>query len=204
MQLTECIPNLGDQLIKEIESCSSLRSYSEGDFIVKEGEPIRFLPLVLEGHVSVFSQEDHFQFLLYYISSGETCIFSFAHLIDQQTANFTAKALKDSKLLMLPLTRVQSWLDTSARFNQLLLNAYQKHYNNLLETTKQVICYNLEDRLFDYLEKRTLVEESRLLPLSHQQIADDLGTSREVISRLIKKLGHSGKVVQKGRKIEVL
>ncbi|MEM7296714.1 MAG: helix-turn-helix domain-containing protein, partial [Bacteroidota bacterium] len=82
--------------------------------------------------------------------------------------------------------------------------AYQRHYNDLLDTTKQIICHNLEERLLNYLKTKTEIKQSNQLQITHQKIADDLGTSREVITRLIRKLETNGVAVQEGRKIKIL
>ena len=204
MLLTECVPSLGKDLIEDIQISSVPRSFKEGDFIVKEGSYVKYLPIVLSGHVRIYSEEEHFQFLLYYLGPGEACIFSFAHLQNEEKAEFSAIAEVDSDLLLLPVSKVSAWQKHSVPFNQMLVSAYQKHYQELLYTTRQVICYNLEERLKIFLKTKVSIEGEPLLAMSHQQIADALGTSREVVSRLIKKLAHSGAVEQAGRKIKVL
>ena len=204
MRLSECAPSLGRDLIHDIQEFSISRSYDKGEFIVREGQFIRHLPLVLEGHIRISSQEEQFQFLLYYMGPGDACIFSFAHLQSRQKAEFSAVAEVESRLLLLPIDKVEGWLKRSTAFNQLIIGAYQKHYQELLECAKQVICYNLEDRLKAFLQNKVSIEKESLLTLSHQQIADALGTSREVISRLMKKLALGGLIEQQGRKIKVL
>ena len=202
--LHDCFPNLEQKLLNEIENHSSVKHFSSREYIVKQGQLIRFLPIVLTGNVKVFNDEDAAEFLLYYISSGESCIYSFAHTFNNEPAEFSAIAELDSKLLLMPLDRVKLWLQTYPSFGGLVLSNYQKHYKDLLNTTKQIICYNLEERLIDYLKTKTQIGGNNLLNTSHQEIAQDLRTSREVITRLMKKLGIDQKVVQIGRKIKVL
>ena len=96
------------------------------------------------------------------------------------------------------------WIKKYPSFSNLLLQNYQKHYEDLLNTTKQIMCFNLEERLINYFKNKVKIGNTNLLAVSHQEIADDLGTSREVISRLIKKLSIDGKVSQFRRKIKVL
>lgn len=203
MILSECLPSLGKELFEEIENHSSTRTYSAQQHIIQQGQIIRFLPIVLSGSVKVYSQEEAIQFLLYYISSGETCIFHFAHIFNDQPVEFSAIAEKESELILLPIHKVQEWYNRYPRFNDVLLRAYQKHYQELLHTTKQIICYNLKDRLIDYLQKKSAIDETELLAISHQDIANDLGTSREVITRLLKKPDVSAVATQMGRKIKI-
>ncbi|RBW63183.1 Crp/Fnr family transcriptional regulator [Tenacibaculum sp. E3R01] len=202
--LAKCFPVLEKELLNEVEEHSILKSFKAGDFVVKQGRLIRFLPIVLSGNIKVFSNEDSIQFLLYYISSGETCIYSFAHISSKELAGFSAIAELDSELLLLPIDKVNKWLKKYPSFGNLVLSDYKRHYKDLLNTTKQVLCYNLEERLLNYLKNKVQIKASNVLSVSHQEVADDLGTSREVITRLLKKLSIANKVLQEGRKIKVL
>ncbi|WP_299116088.1 Crp/Fnr family transcriptional regulator [uncultured Winogradskyella sp.] len=202
--LAECFPILEKELLKEIEVFSTLKKYKAKDLIVKQGSYIKSLPIVITGNVKVFSNEDTIQFLLYNISPGKSCIFSFAHTLNKEPAEFSAVAEIDSELLLLPIYKVNVWLRKYPSFANLVLLDYQKHYKDLLETTKQVICYNLDQRLLKFLENKSQIEGSDTLHISHQDIANELGTSREVITRVLKKLNHSNSVIQIGRKIKIL
>lgn len=201
--LAECYPQLEKSLIAEITEHSIKKEFLTGDDIVNQGEYMKYLPIVVSGNVKVYSQEDTIQFLLYYISSGGSCIYSFAHILRNNQADFSAIADTDSTLLLLPVDRVKLWMGKYPSFGNLVLDDFQKHYTDLLRTTKQLICYNLEERLLEYLKAKTNIEKTNLLHISHQEIADDLGTSREVITRVMKKLGANQQIEQQGRKIKV-
>ncbi|CAL2085964.1 Crp/Fnr family transcriptional regulator [Tenacibaculum sp. 190524A05c] len=202
--LIECYPEFEKELIFNIETYGILKDFSCGEFIVTQGNYVKYLPIIQEGCVKVFSQEDSKDFLLYFIESGESCIYSFAHLNNNTAAKFSAIAEIDSLILLLPIERVKLWIKKYNSLNQIIINNYQKHYDNLLNTTKQIICYNLEDRLFDYLRKKSELSRTSLLNISHKEIALDLGTSREVISRLLKSNKFHGKIKQEGRRIKIL
>lgn len=201
--ISECLLDLDKEILTEIHEHSKKKNFSAQSYVVKQGQYVRFLPIVLNGSIKVFSTEESNQFLLYYITSGETCIFSFAHIFNEKPIEFSAIAEIDSELLLLPIDKVTSWIKKYPSFSNLLLQNYQKHYEDLLNTTKQIMCFNLEDRLMSYFEEKVKIGNTNLLAISHQAIADDLGTSREVISRLIKKLSINGKVSQIGRKIKI-
>ena len=201
--ISECLLDLDKEILTEIHEHSKKKSFSAQSYVVKQGQYVRFLPIVLNGSIKVFSTEESNQFLLYYITSGATCIFSFAHIFNEKPIEFSAISETDSELLLLPIDKVTSWIKKYPSFGNLLLQNYQKHYEDLLNTTKQIMCFNLEDRMMSYFEEKVKIGNTNLLALSHQAIADDLGTSREVISRLIKKLSINGKVSQIGRKIKI-
>jgi len=103
MLLSKCLPKLEKELLEEIEENASIKQFSKNDYVVKEGQIVRFLPIVLKGSIKVFSHEDTVQFLLYYISSGETCIFSFAHIFNDKPLEFSAISEVDCELLLLPI-----------------------------------------------------------------------------------------------------
>lgn len=202
--LSRCYPQLDKSLIEEIERESSINDFLAGAYIVKQGQYIRHLPIILEGTVKVFSVEEDIQFLLYYISSGGSCIYSFAHISNEDPATFSAIAESDSQLLLLPKVKVDQWLKRYPAFSSIVLSEYQKHYQDLLSTTKQIICHNLEERLVKHLKIKAEMADSKVLKITHQDLANDLGTSREVITRLMKKLSLNDQVQQVGRKIKVL
>ncbi len=202
--LTKCYPNLEADLIQEIEECSILKTFEANQYVVKQGQFIKYLPIIQSGCVKVFCNEDEISFLLYYIESGESCIYSFAHIDNNDHANFSAMTEMDSDLLLLPIDKVGLWMKKYPSLNSIILNNYKKHYNDLLDTTKQIICHDLEERLINYLETKAKLLQTNLISISHQEIANDLGTSREVISRLMKKTSLKNIVKQEGRKIKIL
>ncbi|MFZ4929207.1 Crp/Fnr family transcriptional regulator [Chryseobacterium sp. Mn2064] len=202
--LEKCLPNFGKELISEIEKFGIIKEFPNNDFIVKQGQLIRYLPIVLEGNVKAYSEEDGMQFLLYFIQQGSSCIFSFVHLFNQNPIDFSAISEGKSSILLIPIDKAKEWLIRYPSFNNLIINEFQKHYNDLLHTTKQIVCYKLEDRLWSYLQTKAKVSNTHELAISHQSIADDLGTTREVISRLMKKIELDKKLVQNNRKIKLL
>ncbi|AZA84192.1 hypothetical protein C1637_17060 [Chryseobacterium lactis] len=202
--LQKCLPDFGKELLSEMENFGIIKELQAHDFVVKQGQLIRYLPIVLEGYVKVYSEEDGTQFLLYYIQEGASCIFSFAHLFNEDPIDFSAVSEGKVIILHIPVEKAKEWLVRYPSFTNLIMNEFQKHYNDLQYTTKQIICYKLEDRLWDYLKTKAGVSGTYELAVSHQSIADDLGTTREVISRLMKKIELDGKLIQDHRKIKLL
>lgn len=201
--IAQCLVDFGKDLLDEIALHGEIITLNSHEVLVKQGQIIRHLPIVIHGAIKVFSEEDGMQFLLYYVHPGATCVFSFANLLGKKAVNFSGIAEKDSKILLIPAHKAKEWIIKYPVFNELIMNAYQKSYDDLLTTTKQIICYNLESRLMSYLNDKVKISGSELLGISHQNVADDLATSREVISRLLKKMEKEGKVKQVGRKIKV-
>jgi len=202
--LKNCYPDFEPELLMKMEQHAIFKIVNPGEPIVKQGQYIKFLPIVVKGCVKVFCKEATADFLLYYIEAGESCIYSFAHINSKTKADFMATAILKSELLLLPIDKVNLWLKKHPSLNTIIINNYKKHYNDLLNTTKQVICHNLEDRLINYLQVSAEVNKTNILNLSHQTIASDLGTSREVISRIMKSKNLKKIAQQIGRKIKIL
>lgn len=201
--LQTCLPGLDQNILQEITAHATIKEFKAKNHVVHQGEMIRFLPIVIEGSIKVSCDEDSIQFLLYYVHSGESCIFSYAHMFGDSPAEFNAVAESDSKLALLPIDKVKEWFHKYPPFSAMILKGYQKHYDDLLHSVKQITCYNLEERLIKYLRSKAELEKTDLLKISHQEIANDLGTSREVVSRLMKKLEANKEATQVGRKIKV-
>jgi CRP/FNR family transcriptional regulator len=202
--LENCLPDFGVELVNELNAFGIIKNYANKDFVVKQGQNVRYLPIVLKGNVKVYSQEENLQFLLYYISQGESCIFSFAHLFNNDPIDFSAISEDSSEILLIPIEKAKEWLMKYPAFNTLILDNFQKHYNDLLHTTKQIICYKIEDRLWEYLKVKSKLSDSKTISISHRIISEDLGTTREVISRLMKKLENDQKIRQENRTIIIL
>lgn len=196
-----CLPGLGPDLLAEIAAVGVVKTLKPKEFLIRQHNYVRQLPILIEGLVKVYSEEEDVQFLLYYLRPGAACIFSFAQLSGEKMAGFSGVAKEKSLVLLIPVDKVREWLVKYPAFSTLTLTAYQQHYEDLLNTTKQIICYNLEDRLIAYLKQRETLSESGIIIDSHLSIANDMGTSREVISRLLKKLEKAGLITQDGGKI---
>ena len=199
-----CLSTLRKELLEEVIAYGRVKELEPHAFLVKQGQLVKDLPIVLEGTIKVFTQADDFQFLLYYIYPGATCISSFAHLFGDQGIAFSGTAEERSQILLIPIQKAREWVLKYPEFNALILNEYQKQYNDLLETATQVICYNLEDRILTYLKTKTAISRSATLAISHSDIATDLATSREVVSRILKKMEREKKIIQLGRQIKLL
>ncbi|MEO3408389.1 Crp/Fnr family transcriptional regulator [Mucilaginibacter sp. CAU 1740] len=202
--INHCLTYLGKDLLSEISEFGKPQWFNPEEFIVKEGQIVRHLPIVLSGTAKVYLNEADMQLLLYYIYPGATCIFSFAHLFGEKPVDFSAVAEEKSLLLLLPMHKVREWLLQYRVLSDMILTEYQKHYGDLLETTRQLICNNLESRVLSYLNTKANITGDMLLAISHQNIANDMATSREVISRVLKKMEREGKIIQQGRKIKLL
>jgi CRP/FNR family transcriptional regulator len=202
--ITECLPDFGKDLLDEIATFGITKKLPAKEFVVRQGQLVRYLPVVINGTVKVYSEEKDMQFLLYYIYPGATCIFSFANLFGKKQVEFSGITEEETLLLLIPVDKARQWILKYPSFNEMIIREYQKQYDDLLQTTKQITCYNLEERVLDYLKTKAQIQKTNSLFISHRDIAEDMATSREVISRLLRKMEKDKKILQEGRKIKIL
>lgn len=203
-EIRECFGHLGEELITELTSNGIPLHLETDEYLVREGQYVKYLPFILEGAIKVYSEENGIRFLLYHLKPGETCLFSFAHLFGRKHAGFSGVAELPSKVLLIPIEKASSWLAQYPVFNSVLLKGYQRHCDDLLNTTKQLICHNLEERILTYLKYKAALSGSDTLKITHKAIAEDLASSREVITRSLGKLEKAGKVSLAERVIRLL
>jgi CRP/FNR family transcriptional regulator len=195
---------LEKELVEEIIGVSELHEFNQNSVLIREGQYPKYLPVVMEGMVNVYSQFDDKELLLYYIKPNQSCIISFAAAIYNHPSRIFAVTASTSKVLLMPAGAVPGWTARYSKFNQLFFDLYHERYLDLLDTVNQLIFTSMDDRIYTYLKSQSKLVNSKILNLRHHQIAKDLGTAREVVSRLIKKLEKEEKVVQTPAGIKIL
>jgi CRP/FNR family transcriptional regulator len=188
----------------EAAAYGQIMDFEKDTEIVKMGQYIKFIPLVLEGIIKVFTRFEDKELLLYYIESGESCIMSFNAGIKNTPSKIIAIAEEKALLLLLPAEKVGQWIKIFPAVNQLFYNLYNQRYASLLDTINHLLFHRLDQRLYTYLLEMSRQKNSMILHITHRQIAGELGTVREVISRVMKKLELENKIKQLPHGIEIL
>lgn len=172
--------------------------------LLREGQYVRGVPLVVKGLVKVFARYEERDLLLYYIREGEGCVMSFAAALHQSPSKVYAVTETDTELYLLPADGLPALLKSDAALNELFFELYNKRYTELLDTVQHVLFDKMDKRLFDYLVEKVSLTGNNPLHMSHREIANELGTVREVVSRVMKRLEHEGKVRQHANSVELL
>jgi len=194
---------LSPELREKVIASSQVMDIPKGTEILREGQYVKVIPIVLEGLVKVFSNFNEKDLLLYYIQPNESCVMSFASSLKNDPSKVYAITEEDSKILLMPVDKVIKWIDQFPSINQLFYQQYNLRYSELLETINHVLFNKMDKRLYDFLIEKKKVTQQNPLKISHRQIANELGTAREVISRVMKKLENEGKVKQHSNSIEI-
>lgn len=179
---------LGKDLLAELLSVSTVKTFDSNTELVREGQYIKFIPIVLNGLVKVYTQIEGKELLLYYIKPEESCIMSFSSSLNNEKSKIFAITQEECEILLIPSDNMAKWVTQYPTINKLFYHQYDLRYAELVDTIHQMLYYKLDKRLLDYLKEKVEITGKNPIKISHKEIANDLGTAREVISRLIKKM----------------
>jgi len=176
-------------LLAALESKSILMNVSSGETLLRIGKPVMGVPLMLSGTIKVSRENDEGQeILLYYVTAGETCAMSLTCFMTTQVSSINALAEEDSSFWVVPGKVVDELFVTYPAWKKFVMNTILDSLTQVIKSVDDVAFKKMDDRLVSYLKQKSKITGSSLINLSHQQIADELGTNRVVISRLLKKL----------------
>lgn len=184
-----------DELIDEINQVGTLRDIPANTELMDIGEVIKGIPLVLSGAIKI-SREDvnGDELLLYYLESGDSCTLTFAWELGQIRSKIRAVTETNTKLIMIPLSRMELWSERYPTWRRFLFKSYQERMDELLDTLDSIAFDQLEERLWNYLLEKYRVTKQNPISITHEKIAQDIYSSRVVISRLLKRLERDGKL----------
>jgi CRP/FNR family transcriptional regulator len=193
------------ELKNEMAQLCSLRNFKEGDVILREGQFIKVIPLLINGLVKVSKEDDSAgEVLLYYIEAGESCVMSMTSLIKDGVSKVKAVIEEDAEILILPADGALKISRKYPEWNGFMYDLFSHKYEDLITVITTLTFSNKDSRLLNYLNKQAEIKGTNLIQKTHFEISLDLGSSREVISRLLKKLESEGKVELQHGKIKLL
>lgn len=181
-----------------------LKTLKRDDVLVAEQSYIRSIPIVLSGALRVTRHdEDGKELLLYYVKPGESCVMSFLGGLHNEKSRIQAVADDDTEVFMLPIDQASRWLKEFPEWTEYFMRIFMRRFEELLDVVNAVAFHKLDERLLSLLSKKSVAASTRSLNVTHQQLANDMGTSREVVSRLLKQLERDGKVSLGRNRIEL-
>ena len=172
--------------------------------ILRKGQYVKVIPVVLKGLLRVYITHENKELLLYHIKSSESCVMSFAAGIKNGVSDIFAQTLEETQVLLLPVDNLKIWLKIYPELNILFNSQYELRYADLLNTIENMVFHKMDERVLKLLNDKAALSNQREVKISHQALADDLATSREVISRVLKKLENENKVILSHQSIEIL
>ena len=192
-------------LVREIEDSGNLKHFSAGETIVNMDSYIKHIPVVISGSIKVIrTEEDGREILLYYLTPGESCIVSILAGMKNETAKIKAIVEEDAELMLIPADKAKEWVRKYPDWTDFIFNLYQKRFEELLDVVNSVAFQKIDTRLLHLIKQKTQLYKSKEISVTHQQLADELGITREATSRVLKQMEKENLVKLSRNKIELL
>ena len=199
----EIFSQFTSELISEIINQGIKKEVPAELEVMREGQYITAIPFVMEGLVKVYTRYEDRELLLYYIKPGESCIMSFDACLQNKPSKVYASTEENSTILLLPVEKVFQWMKEYPEMNILFFLQYNSRYSELISMINQVLFEKMDKRLLEYLKAKVQLTKKNIITISHRKIANDLGTAREVITRVLKKLENDKKITQDANGIKI-
>jgi CRP/FNR family transcriptional regulator, anaerobic regulatory protein len=193
------------ELLKEIQQFGTWQRFSEGDVIMDYGKYIRMMPIILKGTVKVYRlDEDGNEILLYYLSSNESCSMAYSCCVEAKKSEVKAIAEDNGELIGIPNIKLDEWLCKYPGWKNYIMRSFNERFIELLKSIESIAFHKLDERLISYLKEKQRLAGSSVIKASHNMIADELATSRVVVSRLLKQLENSKKIILYRNEIKLM
>ncbi|MDB4448032.1 Crp/Fnr family transcriptional regulator [Roseivirga sp.] len=203
----ETLTNLGleSDLVEEIIQQGKSKTLKAEELLISPGAAANAMPMVISGTLRIMREdEEGNEVFLYYLGGGDACAMSISCCLSNQTSQFKAIAESNAELWMVPMALVDTWMAKYGSFRKFVIDSYQNRFDELMQTIDSIAFMNMDERLMKYLLDKKQSQGSFVIEKTHEQIAQELSTSRVVISRLLKKLEKEDKVELYRNRIEVL
>jgi len=205
MELKKIYPQFEPELIELLEEKGLHKTFAAGEVIMRTGQYIKSTALILQGRVKIYREhEDGGEFLMYFLQPGQACAVSMICALQADTSEIMAQAEEEPVVLLVPVELMESMMTRFRSWYQYVIQTYRSRFDEMLMVVDHIAFQNMDERLEFYLKRYAEQTGKRTLELSHQQIADDLNSSREVISRLLKKMELQGRVKLHRNLVEVM
>lgn len=192
-------------LIREIEELGTVQQFNEGDLIMDYGKYVKMMPVVISGTIKVYRHDDNGkEILLYYLSSSESCSMAYNCCMEAKKSEVKAVAEDQVELIAIPHQKLDEWLCKYPSWKNYIMRSFNERFIELLKSIESIAFHKLDERLVAYLKEKQRLGGSSVIKVSHYAIADELATSRVVISRLLKQLENEGKILLYRNEIKLL
>ena len=183
------------ELIDEIVNTGMLRTIRNGEILIDIGDKMTHVPLILDGAVKIIREDKNGEEIaLYFLERGDTCAISFVNCINRSKSMFRGIAEKDTDSIFIPVNKIDEWLQKYKSWREFVIDSYHMRLIEMVESIDSLAFMRLDDRLLKYLTDKVKIMKDNILIITHQEIADDINTSRVVVSRLLKVLENEGKI----------
>ncbi|QXP73493.1 Crp/Fnr family transcriptional regulator [Tenacibaculum sp. HL-MS23] len=194
-----------DDLINEIANVAVYKEFKEDTIIIDVDSNMVSIPLIISGAIKILREDkEGEELVLYYIEKGDTCAMTLSCCMGETKSKIKAIAETDVTLLMIPKNKMSEWLSKYKSWQEYILLSYHSRLNEFIEAVDSIAFLNMDERLYKYLKDKAMVVGNDVLNVTHLQVANDLHTSRVVISRLLKALEKQSKIELHRNQIKIL
>ena len=205
VDLKKIFPQFDADLIKHLEKVGQEVEFDEGEMLIRPGQYFKQSLLLVDGRVKVYRQgENGEEFFLYYLEPGNACALSIICATRNETSEIKGVSVTPVKAFAIPLQHMDSLMKDYRQWYYFVLETYRTRFEELLQVIDQIAFHSMDEKLEFYLKRQFDTLKSKTISITHQQIADDLNSSREVISRLLKKLESNKKIAISRNEITLL
>lgn len=184
-----------------LDSDSFVTELEKGDVLLDQGAFITHIPIVIEGRLKVSQlDEDGRELFLYYIDPLESCVMTYTCCDGEAKSKIRAVAETESEVMLIPKESLERLMNFRSWRNFVMM-AFRDRFAELIDALNGIAFTQLDERLLKYLKEKAGAD--KIIQTTHQEIAEDLNSSREVISRLLKQLEAQGKVNLGRNRIEL-
>jgi CRP/FNR family transcriptional regulator len=179
---------------EELLQHGKLVTFKKGDIIVRDGQYVKFLPIVIKGAIRVFQQKEDREILLYYVRAEETCTMSLAAAYFNNKSTSNGVVTEPTEILIFPADLISQWQLKYSSWNKYVMHMFRKRFDELISSLQGIVFEHINLRVLKYLNEKALKEGSKCIDISHHQLASELGTTRVVISRILKEYERQKKI----------
>jgi len=184
-----------EDLLNEIIEIGILRTIKSNELLIDIGDKMTHVPLILNGAVKIIREDKNGdEIALYFLEKGDTCAISFINCINRSKSMFRGISEKDTEGIFVPVDKIDSWLEKYKSWREFVIDSYHMRLIEMVESIDSLAFSKLDNRLYKYLTDKVKIMKDNVLIITHQEIADDINTSRVVVSRLLKVLENEGKI----------
>lgn len=204
-RIRQLFPSFESGLVRNMADKAEVREYRESQMLMRTGQHFRSTMLILEGLVKIYREDDEGnEFFMYYLRPGQACALSMICATRQETSQIKAQAVTDTETISIPLEWMDKWMTEYKSWYHFVLESYRARFEELLVTIDHVAFRNMDERLLFYLKNQQETLGTNRISSSITEIAADLNSSREVISRLLKKLSDKGHIRMDRNTLEII
>ncbi|MCW3160198.1 Crp/Fnr family transcriptional regulator [Chryseobacterium oryctis] len=187
---------MGVDFLNEIDKVAIFTNVDARNEIIREGQKNRFVPFLVKGLIRVFTLNDGRELVYYYIRANDSCLMTFSSIFTDYISRVYAVAEEDSEVMLIPISVIQKWLIKYPEINKIFYYEYDKRFSDVMNMVNDAVFHRLDRRILNYIKQQIAITGHNPIKLTHKEIANNLGTSREVVSRVLKKIENEGEVFQ--------